>query len=210
MCGASEGEPGPGRRWGPPGAGRPGAGRWEEEALPFLEAELLDRRVVRLWGPLDDEVVARACAEMMALDATGDSAVQLYVASSGGPLGSALTLMATMDLLGVPVNVTCLGLVEGAAVGVVAAGAHRTAAPHARFRLKEPEVSASGNAARLEAWAEHHRLELARFVNRLSEATGRPAEHIEADLCLGCWLGAEEARRYGLVDEVWTPGHRTA
>jgi ATP-dependent Clp protease protease subunit len=181
------------------------------EAPAFLEAQLLDRRLVRIWGPLDDYAVSRACAEMMALDATGDSAVQLYIGSSGGPVHAALTLIDTMDLLGVPVHVTCLGRVEGAAVGVVAAGVRRVAAPHAQFYLTEPEVTASGNASQLAAWAEHHRVQLNRFVGRLAEATRRPAEHVEADLSLGRWLDADQALSYGLVDEVWSPpGRRTA
>jgi ATP-dependent Clp protease, protease subunit len=179
-------------------------GPWEER--PSLEAQLLDQRVVRLWGPLDDMTVARACAEMMALDATGDAAVQLYVGSSGGPLHSAMSLIDTMDLLGVPVHVTCLGRAEGAAVGVVAAGARRVAAPHAQFHLTEPEVSVSGNASQLTAWAEQHRIELERFVKRLAQASGRPAEHVEADLAIGRWLSAEEALGYGLVDEIWGRG----
>jgi len=172
---------------------------------PPLDAQLLDRRVVRLWGALDDAAVAKACAEMMALDATGDEAVQLYIGSTGGAVHSAMSLIDTMDLLGVPVHVTCLGRAEGATVGVVAAGTRRVAAPHAQFHLTEPEVSVSGNASQLAAWAEHHRAELERFVERLARATGRPAEHLEADLSLGRWLNAEEAVRYGLVDEIWGP-----
>jgi ATP-dependent Clp protease, protease subunit len=181
------------------------SGPWDER--PSLDAQLLEQRVVRLWGPLNDASVARACAEMMALDATGDGAVQLYVGSSGGPLRSAMSLIDTMDLLGVPVHVICLGRAEGAAVGVVAAGARRVAAPHAQFHLTEPEVSVSGNASQLTAWAEQHRVELERFVKRLAQATGRPAEHLEADLSMGRWLGAEDALRYGLVDEIWGPGN---
>ena len=184
------------------------SGPWDER--PSLDAQLLEQRVVRLWGPLDDASVARACAEMMALDATGDGAVQLYVGSSGGPLHSAMSLIDTMDLLGVPVRVTCLGRAEGAAVGVVAAGARRVAAPHAQFHLAEPEVSVSGNASQLTAWAEQHRIELERFVKRLAQATGRPVEHLEADLSMGRWLGAEDALRYGLVDEIWGPGNGPA
>ncbi|MGO9658669.1 MAG: ATP-dependent Clp protease proteolytic subunit [Acidimicrobiales bacterium] len=193
----------PGRPEGPPAPARP-AGLWS--GAPSLEAQLLDRRVVRLWGPLDDASVGRACAEMMALDATGDAAVQLYVGSSGGPLHLALTLIDTMDLLGVPVHVTCLGRAQGAVIGVVAAGARRAAAPHAQFYLSEPEVSVSGRASQLAAWADHHRAQLERFVQRLAEATGRPAEHVEADLSIGRWLDAEQARQYGLVDYIWGPG----
>ncbi|HTT89704.1 MAG TPA: ATP-dependent Clp protease proteolytic subunit [Acidimicrobiales bacterium] len=183
-------------------------GPWDDR--PSIDAQLLERRLVRLWGPLDDAAVARACAEMMALDATGDSAVQLYVGSSGGPVHAAMSLIDTMDLLGVPVHVTCLGRAEGAAVGVVAAGARRVAAPHAQFHLTEPEISVSGNASQLAAWAEQHRVELERFVKRLAQATGRPAEHLEADLSMGRWLSAQDALRYGLVDEIWAPGQGPA
>jgi len=183
-------------------------GPWDDR--PSIDAQLLERRLVRLWGPLDDATVARACAEMMALDATGDSAVQLYVGSSGGPVHAAMSLIDTMDLLGVPVHVTCLGRAEGAAVGVVAAGARRVAAPHAQFHLTEPEISVSGNASQLAAWAEQHRVELERFVKRLAQATGRPAEHLEADLSMGRWLSAQDALRYGLVDEIWAPGQGPA
>ena len=182
-------------------------GPWDEH--PSLDAQLLERRVVRIWGALDDAAVARACAEMMALDATGDEAVLLYVGSSGGPLHSAMSIIDTIDLLGVPVHVTCLGRAEGAAVGVVAAGARRVAAPHAQFHLTEPEVSVSGNASQLTAWAEQHRVELDRFVKRLAQGTGRPVEHVEADLAMGRWLGAEDALLYGLVDEIleaWRAG----
>ncbi len=172
---------------------------------PSVEAQLLDRRVVRLWGPLDDATVGRACTEMMALDATGDEAVHLYVGSSDGPLHLALSIIDTMDLLGVPVHVTCLGLAQGAAVGIVAAGARRSAAPHARFHLSEPEISVRGSASQLATWAELHRSQLERFVERLAEATGRPVEHLEADLSIGRWLDTPEALRYGLIDSIWGP-----
>jgi ATP-dependent Clp protease protease subunit len=110
-----------------------------------------------------------------------------------------------MDLLGVPVHLTCLGRAQGAAVGIVAAGARRSAAPHAQFHLSEPDVSVSGTASQLAVWAEHHRAQLGRFVQRLAEATGRPAEHLEADLSIGRWLDAEDALHYGLVDSIWGP-----
>jgi ATP-dependent Clp protease protease subunit len=93
---------------------------------------------------------------------------------------------------------------------VVAAGARRSAAPHAQFHLKEPEVAAHGNASQLAAWVEHHAVELGAFVRRIADATGHPAEHVEADLSLGRWLDAQEALRYGLVDEVWSPGRGPA
>ncbi len=73
---------------------------------------------------------------------------------------------ATIDLLGVPVETVCVGRAEGSAVGVVAAAPRRQAARHARFRLSEPTSSVAGRAAELDAWAEHHQAQLARFAER--------------------------------------------
>jgi ATP-dependent Clp protease protease subunit len=167
--------------------------------LPFVDEELLGRRVVRLWGTLDDRAANQICAEMMALDASGDGPINLYLSSTGGPLHAALAVSDTVDLLGVPVHVTCLGRVEGAALGVLAAGTVRVAAPHASFYLREPEVETSGNAAQMKAWADHHQAQLERFVALIARATGRPAEHVEADFAIGRWLSAGEALAYGLV-----------
>ena len=186
------------------GAGRASRGRtW---ALSRSTLQLLDRRVVRLWGPLDDATVAKACAEMMALDATGDGAVQLYIGSSR----RAAALRHVPHRHDRPARRPGARDLPGPGRGCCGGrGRCRCAAgwprPHAQFHLTEPEVSVSGNASQLAAWAEHHRVELERFVKRLALATGRPAEHLEADLSLGRWLGADEALRYGLVDEIWTP-----
>ena len=152
--------------------------------------------------------MTEASAELMTLDALGDQPVQLMVASTGGPLYLALSLVDTIDLLGAPVHVTCLGRVEGAANLVVAVGARRAAARHAQFRLCAPEVSASGNASQLASWAEQHRLELDRFSQRLAQACGRHLEHVEADVAMGRWLDAEGAVTYGLVDEIRSPPPR--
>jgi hypothetical protein len=54
-------------------------------------------------------------------------------------------------------------------------------------------------------FADQQRLQLERFIARLADATGRPVEHVEADVCAGRFLDAKEALEYGLVDEIWTP-----
>jgi len=170
-----------------------------------LDAQLLERRTVLLWGPLDDERAGLAAARLMWLDGSGDAAVELHLDSSGGPLHAAFTLIDTIDLLGVPVHAHCRGRVEGSAIGVLAACDFRAAAPHAQFHLIEPPSEVSGRAADLAQWADHHQRELAQFVARLSATTGRPQEHLEADLANGRWMDATTAVEYGLVQEVTTP-----
>jgi ATP-dependent Clp protease protease subunit len=158
--------------------------------------------MVFVTGVLDDESASRVAAELMTLDGAGDEPVSLQVDSGGGSLGAALALMDVIDLLGVPVDVTCAGRAEGPAVGVVAVGRRRTAAPHARFRLVEPQSSFQGRASELTGWIEQHQRQLDGFYQRLSSATGRPAPDIAADSRAGRYLDARQALRAGLVDEI--------
>ena len=179
-----------------PAGGRP---PWPE----WVRGELFSRRLVMLRGELDDQLAGQVAAELMMLDGSGDEAVVLHVDSTGGPLHAAFTVIDTMDLLGVPVEVVCVGRAEGSAVGVVASGVRRYASRHAQFCLAEPDTSVSGSARDIEAWAVEHQRQLDRYVQRLAGATGRPGEHVEADLAAGRWLGAEEAVAYGLIDGLW-------
>ena len=138
----------------------------------------------------------------MALDALGDSAVELQLDSHGASLEAAWTLLDVIDLLGVPVNIVCAGRVEGAAVGVLSAGTKRTALPHTRFRLTNPELEISGRASELGALLDHHTARLDRLHERIALSTGRPVPDVAADFQAGRALDATEALRYRLVDEI--------
>jgi ATP-dependent Clp protease protease subunit len=162
--------------------------------------------VVVVSGPLDDGVANRAAAELMTLDATGDDPIEVRLDSSGGDLDPAFVLIDTVCIVGVPVQVTCLGRVEGSAIGVLAVAARRRAAPHTRFRLCEPDVSVVGSPSRLETYAEHHRRRLERFSELIAGATGRPPAQVAIDLSSGRHLDADQALEYGLIDEIWSQG----
>jgi ATP-dependent Clp protease protease subunit len=192
-----------------PPSGRPGPGdAGAEHFARGLRERLFEQRVVFVSGSLDDALANQACAELMTLDATGDEPVEIYVDAASGTLGAALSLVDVIDLLGVEARTTCVGQAMGPAVGVLAVGELRRASPHARFRLAEPAVEATGRPEDLARWAGHHRDQLARFATRLSRATGAGTEQILADMAAGRFLDAEEAVRYGLVDEIVTPDAR--
>ena len=136
----------------------------------------------------------------MTLDALGDGAVELQLDSPGGSLEAAWTIIDVIDLLGVPVNIVCSGRVEGAAVGVLSAGGTRTALPHARFRLSDPELEISGRARELAALLEHHSKRLALLHERIAACTGRPVGEVAAD-----FRGRAVARRERIAP---LPAHR--
>jgi len=93
---------------------------WSRE----LAARLFAQRVVLLRGALDEVEATRVSAELMTLDAEGDTAVTLRIDSAGGSLALALTLMDVIELLGVPVRALCMGQVGGPAIGVLSVCAH--------------------------------------------------------------------------------------
>ena len=170
----------------------------------LLRAQLFERRIVFLRGALDDNAAANVAAQLMTLDASGDEPVQLHVDSPGGALEPAFVLIDTIGLLGVAVHAVCVGRAEGGAVGVFAAAQVRRAAPHARFRLSQPDERVGGVARQIETWVAHKQRMLDDFHRHLAAATGRPFEQVEADTAAGRYLDVDDAITYGLVDEVWT------
>lgn len=179
---------------------------WGDDLTRRLEDQLLQRRTVLLRGPIDDQAATRLAAQLMWLDGAGDGAVDLQLDSPGGPLPAAFSLVDTVEALGVPVHARCLGRVEGSALGLLAVCAVRSAGRHTRFHLCEPRSELSGSAAQLERRVQDHQRALADFTTKLAAATGRPLEHLEAELATGRWLDAEEAVAFGLIDEIAAPG----
>jgi ATP-dependent Clp protease protease subunit len=168
----------------------------------WLRTRLFEQRTVAVRGELTHEVVGRAAAELMTLDAEGDETVQLHVDAHGGSYDTAFTLVDVIDLLGVPVVATCVGRAEGPAVAVVAVADRRLAMPHARFRLTEPRDSFEGRAAEVEGWVQAQAAQRERFCERLAEATRRTPDEVATALRAGRHLDAREAVRFGLVDEI--------
>jgi ATP-dependent Clp protease protease subunit len=175
----------------------------------WLESHLFDRRVIVIRGPLDNDSATRAASKLMTLDATGDDVVNLHLDSNGGPLEAAFAVVDVIDALGVPVHVTCLGRVAGTAVAIAVACTRRSAMPHARFRLSDPDVAFEAHARQIESLVDNHKQALRNYHGRLAEATAHTVAEIEEACRAGRWMDAEAAVAYGLLDEITSPRRAT-
>lgn len=189
----------------PPGPGGTGAATGPEPLSETLARRLLAQRVVLLHGALDDLSVTRVSAELMTLDAEGDEPVTLRVDCGEAGLAPALTLMDVIELMGVPVRALCLGQVAAGAIGVVAVCAHRAAMPSTRFSLCEPRTQREAHVRNVARSAELQSAERRRFCERVGAAARRPPADVEGDMEHGRFLSADEAVRYGILDEVSRP-----
>jgi ATP-dependent Clp protease, protease subunit len=173
-----------------------------------LYERMLDERVVFVSGVLDDEVANLAAFQLMTLDACGDDEVQLHVDCRRSSIDAALALMDVIDTMGVEVRATCTGLVHGPVFGVVAVCRYRRAMLHSRFALTEPRIEVSGRAGDLQARAQYQRSRIVSFRERVGEACGRAPEEIESAVRATRYLSAQEAKDFGIVDEVLRPDAR--
>jgi ATP-dependent Clp protease protease subunit len=168
----------------------------------WLRERLFLRRIVLVTGPLDDSVASETAAALMSLDAAGDAPIDLHVDSADGTLEAAFALVDVLDGLRAVVRVHCRGQVGGPVIGVVAAGDHRSAAPHARFRLAQPRSTFWGTPEQIEGQSRQRQALLWSLYARVAQVTGRPAEEIAEDMRRGRHLDAREALAYGLVGEI--------
>jgi ATP-dependent Clp protease protease subunit len=170
---------------------------------PWLQERLFDRRMVMLTGVLDGAAASHAAAALVTLGAIGTDPVQLHVTSTDGELSAAFAVVDAIESMAAPVHVVVPSQAGGAALAVLAAGSKRTAYPHARIRLAEPRTNmAAGTAEKVAAAAGEYLRELEELIVRLAAVTSVPRSRIEDDLSAGRILSAEEAKDYGLIDDI--------
>lgn len=174
--------------------------------VDWLGERLLEQRVIALAGELDDETVNHTVAALALLDATGDDPVGLRLSGVSAALGSALTLLDALELLGVPVHATALGTLTGPAIALLAVADRRTVGRHATLHLCEPRSPHGIRSHEPESEAAEHARQLRRLQERLAAACGRTADDVAADMRTGRLLSAEEAQVYGLADATEPPG----
>jgi len=171
-----------------------------------IYSRLLRERIIFLGGPIVDPVANSVIAQLLFLASKDpNKEIQLYINSPGGVLTSALAIYDTMEYIKSSVSTVCIGSAASGAAVLLAAGnkGKRFALPNAQILLHQVAVSGvSGEAIEVEIAAKQI-IKLKDKVNRiLAKHTGQPLSKIEKDTDRDFYLSAEEAKEYGLIDEV--------
>ena len=168
-------------------------------------SRLLKERVIFVSGPVEDGMAALVCAQLLYLEAENPKKeIQMYINSPGGVVSSGLAIYDTMQYIRSPVATLCMGYAASMGSFLLAAGApgRRISLPNARIMVHQPSGGYSGKASDIERHAEDI-LKIKKRLNELyAKHTGRTYTEVEDMLDADTFMTPEEARDWGLVDEV--------
>jgi ATP-dependent Clp protease protease subunit len=172
-----------------------------------IYSRLLQDRIIFLGSPIDAQVANAVVAQILFLDAQNpNQEIKLYLNTPGGETTAGLAIYDTMQFVKSPVATICVGLAASMGAVLLAAGVpgRRYALPHAKVMIHQPWGGAQGQASDIAIQAQEI-LKTKRMINEiLAKHTGQPLEKIERDTDRDYFLSAEEARAYGLIDQVVT------
>lgn len=170
-----------------------------------IYSRLLKERIIFLTGPVYDQVSALICAQLLFLESDNPSKdIAFYINSPGGVVSAGLAIYDTMQYIRSPVSTLCIGQAASMGSLLLCSGAKdkRFALPNARVMVHQPSGGAQGQAADIEIQAR----EILTLRHRLNEIyvrhTGQTLAAIEGKLERDSYMSAEEARDFGLVDQV--------
>lgn len=173
-----------------------------------IYSRLLKDRIIMLGSAIDDNVANSIVSQLLFLQAQdSEKDIYLYINSPGGSVTAGMAIYDTMQHIKPDVQTICVGMAASMGSFLLAAGAKgkRFALPNSEVMIHQPLGGAEGQATEIEI-AARHILKTREKLNRiLSERTGQPIEKIEKDTDRDNFLSADEAKEYGLIDEVMHP-----
>ena len=170
-----------------------------------IYSRLLKERIIFLGTPIDDTVANLMMAQLLHLESEDpDKDISIYINSPGGEITGLFAIYDTMQYIKPDVQTICVGQAASAAAVLLGAGTHgkRFALPHARILIHQPHGGASGQAVDIEIQAKEI-IRMRELLDRLlAHHTGQSVEKVSADTDRDFIMSADEAKAYGIVDEV--------
>jgi ATP-dependent Clp protease protease subunit len=180
-------------------------GQYQRYRQMSLDDLLLENRIVFLVGEISYARAAEVIMKMLYLDnLKRTSEISLYINSPGGSVDDTMAIYDTIRFVGSPVATYCIGRAQSGAALVLAAGTigKRFALPHAKVMIHQPWGGITGQASDIKIQTEEI-LKAKKVLNEiLAKHTGQPIERIKAEIERDRYMTAQEAKEYGLIDEV--------
>lgn len=168
-------------------------------------SRLLKERIIMLSGEVTDASAQLIVAQLLFLDSEDpDKDISLYINSPGGSVTAGMAIYDTMQLINADVSTICVGMAASMGAFLLSCGAKgkRYALPHSEIMIHQPLGGFQGQVTDIEIHA-NRMSKIKEILNKtLSENTGKPLEVIQRDTERDNFMGAEEAKEYGLVDEI--------
>ena len=170
-----------------------------------IYSRLLRERVIFLVGPVNDHTANLIVAQLLFLESENpDKDISLYINSPGGSVSAGMAIFDTMNFIKPQVSTLCTGMAASMGAFLLAAGAKgkRFSLPNSKVMIHQPLGGTQGQATEIEIAAREIIKTRERLNQMLADATGQPLSRIELDTERDYYLTAEEAKAYGLVDDV--------
>ncbi len=172
-----------------------------------IYSRLLEDRVIFLTGEINDAVADTVVAQLIFLEAKDPNKdICLYINSPGGSVTAGLAIYDTMNYIKCDVSTICIGLAASMGAFLLSSGAKgkRYALPNSEIMIHQPLGGAQGQASDIKIQAEHILRTKHRLNSILALNSGKPIEQVEKDTDRDNYLSAQEAKEYGLIDEILT------
>ena len=171
-----------------------------------IYSRLLKERIIFLAGPIYDEAATLIIAQLLCLEAEDPKKeISLYINSPGGAVTVGLAILDSMNHVKPAISTVCVGMAASMAAVILAGGekGKRYALPNSEVMIHQPLGGAEGQASDIAIGAKHILALRERLNHMLAKSTGQPIEKIEKDVDRDFFMTADEAKKYGLIDQVY-------
>lgn len=171
-----------------------------------IYSRLLENRIIFITGEIDDAVANTVVAQLIYLESKDpEKDIYLYINSPGGSVTAGLAIYDTMNYVKCDVSTICIGLAASMGAFLLSSGTKgkRFALPNAEIMIHQPLGGAQGQASDIEIQARHIIRTKQKLNKILAENTGKDLSVIEADTDRDNYMSAEDAKTYGLIDDVF-------
>ncbi len=178
----------------------------KESSQEKLQERILKTRSIIISGEITQAVAAKVMAQLLILEEMGDQPIKLFINSQGGHVEAGDTIHDMIKFVKPPVIVIGTGWVASAGITIYLAASkeNRYSLPNTRYMIHQPLGGVQGQASDIRIEADEIIKMRSRINKLISDGTGQPLEKVEKDTQRNYWLGAQEAMKYGIVNQIIT------